>query len=433
LYEIRDPIHGFVELTEYEKAIVDSPSFQRLRNIKQLATTYLVYPGAEHTRFCHSIGVMHLVSRVFDEVIKKYKGPDLFSKTYTEYYRQILRIIALIHDIGHAPFSHASEELFQNERKHEDYTKDILFNTEMSERISELGVAFAKEHGREYSITPELIWLVYEGEDIFNDKYIFPDFAFLKSFVDGELDCDKMDYLLRDSYYCGVKYGNYDLDRLVSSFTIYRKPEENVLLLAIERGGIHALEEFILARYFMFIQVYFHKTRRFLDKRLVSAMKEVLPNGKFPLGAREYLEWDDTKVIQEFKRQAPIKKVVREFLDRKTMTCVYQTEVHVTQQEVKMFNLIRNMLDEKIKIRENLQDTEHLLTTDEIGKTVHYISAKLDEEKSIPVIIDYQSTPTTVYQESVVLKALRDPISIKRIYVDDKYKELAREIMSGCN
>jgi HD superfamily phosphohydrolase len=376
---------------------------------------------------------MHLVSRVFDEVIKKYHDSDLFNKHHPEYYKQILRIIALIHDIGHAPFSHASEELFQNDRKHEDYTKDILFHTEISERINELGAAFAEKYGREYDITPELIWLVYDGRDIFNDKYIFPDFAFLKSFVDGELDCDKMDYLLRDSYYCGVKYGNYDLDRLVSSFTIYRKPEENVLLLAIERGGIHAFEEFILARYFMFIQVYFHKTRRFLDKRLAAAMKEVLPNGKFPLCIHEYLEWDDTRVIQEFKRQASTKKIVRDYLDRKTMTCVYQTEVHVTPQEVKTFKLISNTLDEKIKTTENLQDIKHLLTIDEIGKSVHSISAELDGERSIPVVIDYQSNPTTVYQESVVLKALRNPISIKRIYVDDKYKKLAKEIMNKCN
>jgi HD superfamily phosphohydrolase len=345
----------------------------------------------------------------------------------------MLRIIALIHDIGHAPFSHASEELFQEGRKHENYTKDIIFKTEICGLITGIGTSFAEKHGKEYSITPELIWLIYDGKDVLNKDYIFPDFAFLKSFVDGELDCDKMDYLLRDSYFCGVKYGNYDLDRLVSSFTVYRKPEERGLLLAIEHGGIHALEEFILARYFMFIQVYYHKTRRLLDRRLVMALREILPGGKYPVDTQEYLEWDDTKVIQEFKRQAHDKKAICDYIDRKTMTCAYQTAVHVTTQGTKLFKMLVVTLNEKIREASGMEDVSHLLITDEPSKSVHGISAELDGESSIPVIVEYQSTPTTVYEGSVVLKALQDPISIKRIYVDAQYRDLAEEVINRSN
>lgn len=282
MYQFRDPVHGFIDVSEDELKIINSAPFQRLRNIHQLATTYLVYHGAEHTRFGHSIGVMHLTSRVFDSVTQKV--PNIFSdddnenKRLTAWYRQLLRLIGLTHDLGHAPFSHASEELFENGKQHEDYTKDIIFETEVADYINAIGVKFRSQYGTSYNITPELVWMIYEGKDITNEKFIFPDFLFLKSFMDGELDCDKMDYLLRDSLYCGVTYGKYDLDRFVSTLTAYK--HNNQLQLAIERGGVQALEEFVLARYFMFIQVYFHKTRRYLDKVLVKSLKTVLPNGK---------------------------------------------------------------------------------------------------------------------------------------------------------
>ena len=117
MYQFRDPIHGFIDVSDDELKIINSAPFQRLRHIHQLATTYLVYHGAEHTRFGHSLGVMHLTSRVFDSVTQKV--PNLFSEDEQEnrviiaWYRQILRLIGLTHDLGHAPFSHASEELFE--------------------------------------------------------------------------------------------------------------------------------------------------------------------------------------------------------------------------------------------------------------------------------------------------------------------------------
>lgn len=108
--KFRDPIHGFIEVTDQELKLIDTPEFQRLRRIKQLATTYLVYQGAEHTRFGHSLGVMHLSAKAFDSALNNYEethGKELFVNDTRNVYRQILRLIALLHDIGHAPFSHA--------------------------------------------------------------------------------------------------------------------------------------------------------------------------------------------------------------------------------------------------------------------------------------------------------------------------------------
>ncbi len=426
MYQFRDPIHGFIEVTEDEKRIIDSKPFQRLRNIKQLATTYLVYHGAEHTRFGHSLGVMHLVSKTFDSVVSK--NPNLFSANESEnkkkclYYRQILRLIALTHDLGHAPFSHASEDLFLNKKKHEDYTRDILFNTEISDYIKEIGRKFQKEHGAEFPITPQLLSMIYEGNAL-ESGYVTPDFQFLQGFMDGELDCDKMDYLLRDSKFCGVSYGKYDLERFISTLTVYKS--KNTMKLAIEKGGIQALEEFILARYFMFIQVYFHKTRRYFDKQLVKALKEILPDGHYPEDVNEFLQWDDHRVIYELKQSDS--PGVRPFLDRITMTCVYETPAHGGTTETDKFNMILNYLKSGCK-------EEHILI-DKVDKAAHKLTPSIfvsndkedDSGKSIIILDRKTSTPRNLMEESRILNGITEPINIRRIYVDKSEVDMARK------
>jgi HD superfamily phosphohydrolase len=137
MLQFRDPVHGFIDVSDDEQKIIDSGPFQRLRNIHQLATTYLVYHGAEHTRFGHSIGVMHLVTRAFDSVVKEksnlFRADPRENEAVVIWYRQILRLIALVHDLGHAPFSHASEQLFPGKITHENYTKKIIEETEVAE------------------------------------------------------------------------------------------------------------------------------------------------------------------------------------------------------------------------------------------------------------------------------------------------------------
>lgn len=430
MYQFRDPIHGFIEVSEQELKIINSAPFQRLRNIRQLATTYLVYHGAEHTRFGHSLGVMHLTSRVFDSIVQK--NPLLFSddveqnEKKIDFYRQILRLIGLTHDLGHAPFSHASEELFDKSRKHEDYTKEILFNTEISEYINEIGNIYKEKYGDDYDITPELIWMIYDGKDVTNDKFIMPDFLFLKSFMDGELDCDKMDYLLRDSHYCGVTYGKYDLNRFVSTLTVYKDTRDNTLQIAIERGGIQALEEFILARYFMFIQVYFHKTRRFLDKTLVDSLSELLPNGKYPTDINEYLTWNDNKVLSLISNSES--NTVQLFKSRIVKTCVYETTAHANKSDNSKFRIILKLLTNEYGDK---------IVSDSVDKEAHkllptLLSSKDDSGKGIMIIDDATKEVTNIMDESIILGSIVQPISIKRIYAEksisqkviEKIKEL---------
>ena len=428
----RDPIHGFIEVSRQEQKIIDSRPFQRLRNIKQLATTYLVYHGAEHTRFGHSIGVMHLATRAFKAVTEK--NPLLFredpeeNKAVTAWYLQILRLIALTHDLGHAPFSHASEALFAAGKEHEDYTKDIIEQTEIADYINEIGESFQRIYGEQYGITPQLLWKIY-GEDpknhIWDDDYIWPDFMFLKSFMDGEMDCDKMDYLLRDSHYCGVSYGTYDLERFISTLTVYKKPEEKILQLAINSGGIQAFEEFVLARYFMFIQVYFHKTRRYLDHLLVEALKEVLPEGRYPSTLEEYLALDDAEIYHKIRSARTTN--ASKYRQREIMTCVRETSAHADKNETNLFRMICSAVKRELP--------EDAVFVDDADKSAHklqpiYWALNDDSGKEIKIIDKHTKDARNIMEDSLILGGIVKPISIHRLYVAKPYTGQAKEIIA---
>lgn len=450
----RDPVHGFITLSEQEKRIVDSVPFRRLRNIRQLATTYLVYHSAEHTRFGHSIGVMHLVTRAFDAVTAK--NPNLFRDDSEEnqivvaWYRQILRLIALTHDLGHAPFSHASEEVFPKRemaenpqglqgtkkgtykkkvlrKKHEDYTKEIIETTEIADIINEIGYDFQAKYGASYTITPQLLWMIY-GEDpqnhLTDESYIWPDFMFLKSFMDGEMDCDKMDYLLRDSLFCGVSYGTYDLERFLSTLTVYKKPEENILQLAIDSGGIQSFEEFVLARYFMFIQVYFHKTRRYLDHLLVECLKEILPNGVYPTDLNQYLALDDAEILHIIRSSDT--SACNQYKKREIMTCIRETSAHADKTELRFFGVICKAVKDGLP--------KNAVFIDEVDKAAHKLQPLLlaeedDSGKEIKIIDKHTHESRNIMEDSLILEGIVKKISISRLYVDRAYQDKAKQIL----
>lgn len=408
-YHFRDPVHGFIEVRPWERKIIDSQPFQRLRGIKQLALTYLVYHGAEHTRFGHSIGVMHLASRAFRSATTK--NEVLFSKERLDWYEQILRLIGLTHDLGHAPFSHGSELVFPEGQEHEDFTEVIVLNTEVADYINEIGSEFVAKYGDEFNITPELICSIYRGKNITN-----PDFIFLKKFVDSELDCDKMDYLLRDSLYCGVSYGKYDIDRLISCLTTYKR--DNNVFLAVDKRGLYAFEEFVLARYFMFVQVYFHKTRRFLDRMLVNYLLELLPDGRYPESIADYLEWDDARVWNMIRNDEDKNDFANRLVHRRILKKVYESTTHCGYQEKQVYNLLKNDLENKFG-KENF-------LLDSVDKMTHKIPLKydLDHEKAIPIIIDHSEEPSTINIESGIINKMTEPINILRIYA---YEGVAEE------
>ncbi|HVJ50597.1 HD domain-containing protein [Desulfitobacterium sp.] len=410
----RDPIHGFIEVTPLELKIIDSAPFQRLRGIHQLALTHLIYHGAEHSRFGHSLGVMHLASRVFDTVIAK--NPKIFSDAQREWYRQILRLIALTHDLGHPPFSHASESILAIGLEHEDFTEKIIKETEIADYINEIGQTLAANYGSDdYAISPELISDIYLGRSGDN-----PHFIFLRKFMDSELDCDKMDYLLRDSYYCGVKYGSFDLERLIGSIDIYER--ESQLWLAVDKGGIHAVEEFILARYFMFVQVYFHRARRLYDKMLTWFLQEELPDKRYPSDVHEYLKWDDARVWGLIKEKESSNEWADRIINRRLFSVVDESSTHSGYEESRISNIILSDLRREIG-RESI-------IVDSADKAPHKIPSRhdIDDEKAIPVIVPYSQYPVSLSDESGIINNITKPINIIRIYAKEEYFDKAKAI-----
>jgi uncharacterized protein len=294
-YEFRCPVHGFVALNKWEREIIDQRPFQRLRRIRQLAWTDQVYPGAMHTRFEHSLGVMHVASLLFDSVVRNSRdllsGELGYNEAGLARHRQLVRLAALLHDVGHSPFSHASEELFPDKaagRKyvHEEYSAAII-------RQQLADVIENHKSNSNYNFTANDVAALIEGSAGVQTG------IFWRDLISGQMDADRMDYLLRDSHHTGVHYGRYDLHRLVSTVTALRSGENLGLRLGIQEGGWHAAEALVLARYFMFTQVYFHKTRVAYDIHIREAMKELLPNGHFPEPSdlAGYLSWDDWKVL----------------------------------------------------------------------------------------------------------------------------------------
>lgn len=407
----RDPIHGFIELQPIEVAIVDTPPFQRLRKIHQLALTHLIYHGAEHTRFGHSLGVMHLASVAYDNVIKKHTG--LFSKEYVDWQRQILRLIAITHDLGHAPFSHASEDVLPEGLEHEDFTEKIIKETKIAEYINEIGQIFVKSYGEEYNITPDLICDIYRGR--IKDKNLI----FLKKFMDSELDVDKMDYLLRDSLYCGVSYGKYDLERLISSLTIY---QQNGPRLAIEKGGTHVTEAFILARYFMFTQVYFHRTRRLYDLMLTNFLKDTLPGGTYPADTEQYLLMNDDVIWSMMVKEQTNNEWAHRIVNRDLISLVDESPPHTDAKDKRYYNMI-------VKDIERECGKENIIT-DSASKLPHKIPSRVevDDEKAIPVIRKNSAFPVSIGSESEIIQNLTKPINIIRIYAKKEVFEKAKEI-----
>ena len=332
LKEVRDPVHGFIYFNETEMKIVGSPAFQRLRYIRQLAFTHLVYPGAEHSRFAHSMGVMEFATKIFEILMTKHLGSKLkWSKARVNRNRQMLRIAALLHDTGHPPFSHASEELLPG-ISHEEISRRFMLDDPIA--------SFIEEFKRDLNISPA------DVAGFFSSKNIDPDVSLLKEIFAGEIDADKLDYLYRDSLFTGVHYGRFDYQRLIQSLRLIDDPRVGNVVIAVEHGGLHALEAMVLARYFMFTQVYFHKIRRAYDHHLLDFLTKYV--GKYPSNLKEYIKWDDNAVFTLLREHARDEDAKR-LLTREPFVEAFSTPEHIDEEQRTRFNWLRETLGRELK------------------------------------------------------------------------------------
>ncbi len=412
-YESRDIIYGFVPFDDWEKEVINHPVFQRLRRIKQLSLTDMVYPGANHSRFEHSLGVMHLATLFFDYIKDKRKD---FLKSELNFDdsgllrdRRIIRFAALLHDIGHSPFSHAGEELMPfipaeylkysgNAKRysHEDYSiaiakaffKDIIENHKENDnyglKIEDITALLGDE-----SIKPKrsLVW---------------------KNIISSQLDADKADYLLRDSIHLGISYGIYDKDRLINTMNI-AIDENTGTNLVIEEGGWHVAESLIIARYKMFAQVYFHKTRRVYDHHLEDAMKNILleygeKQKVFP-GPNEldkYVGFDDWKILGLIK-EGYAGEAGNKILERKHDKCIYQTNEVPDEKELDKFNSAYEQYKSDVSFYDCAEKSWYKTGKEDVMILCNYGGK---DEALIPLS-----------NKSSIIKAMQ-PIKQKRIYVN---------------
>ena len=250
-HEMRDPIHGFIKISKRERDLIDTKVFQRLRRIRQLAMTSLVYPGAVHTRFDHSVGVMHVAGRICTK-LQELNSAKICSEDVDR-----VRFAALLHDVGHGPFSHVSEHLLKKYAPADADTGQML--EKIHEKIT-VDVVQSDPQIREILSKDERHFVIdmIQGQEAWDWR---------QDIVSSELDADKMDYLLRDSYFTGVKYGGYDLEKVIESFLIDTNETETAL--AISSKGIYALEQLLLARYHMTQQVYWHRVSLISNEMII--------------------------------------------------------------------------------------------------------------------------------------------------------------------
>lgn len=294
--DIIDPIHDFIRVYDYELPIIDNPLFQRLRRIKQLSGAHLTYPAAQHSRFEHSLGVLHIASQAgFALNEKEFLNSDDV---------QILRLAGLLHDIGHGPFSHLFEEIIQEKKiSHEDYGKKIILNSEIGDTLSKTG--FDKK----------LVAKIAFGES---------KFQYLNEIVSGALSADMMDYLLRDGYFTGAEHAKVDHKRITQSFNIHKKK------LALERSALYSFESMMHSRYQMFKAVYFHKTVRASEVMLIEALR--LSDDEFgftTFDTNEFVNLTDEYVLSTLiSSKSPKLKRARQFVEdyqnRRLLKCVFE-------------------------------------------------------------------------------------------------------------
>jgi HD superfamily phosphohydrolase len=327
--EIRDPVHVFVRLDAPEQAVLNSSAFQRLRHIHQLALTYLVYPGATHRRFEHSLGVMELATRIFDIVadakrLEHEAARDVIpsDEDQVRYWRRVLRLAALCHDLGHLPFSHAAEdELLPDGIDHESISRAHIMSDEMQSIWDAMEPPIKAEHVALLAVGPA------------GDEVLKPWQAILGEIITGDVfGADRMDYLLRDSLHTGVAYGRFDHHRLIDTLRILPASpvdheevdtEEREPALGITEGGLQSAEALLLARYFSFTQVYFHRARRIYDIHLMDFLRawRAPQGGLLPHEPAEHLKLTDNDVLAAINAAArdgddPLRPLARRIVVR---------------------------------------------------------------------------------------------------------------------
>jgi len=398
--EIKDPVHGYVYITEEEKEIIDSFPVQRLRRLRQLAGTEYVYPGANHTRFEHSVGVMYLAGRVTE-------NPNI-SEHLSHEEAQMVKIAALLHDVGHGPFSHVFEHLLIKEldKTHEDITSWIIQKGELKDMLCKAG---------------------YKPEDVGRlavGTLHKPKKTFLDQIISSAVDVDKLDFIVRDTHHTGAEYGYIDVFRLIHALDILNGN------LAVDLGALSALESLIIARIESFKSIYFHRVGRAAQIMLAIAMEKAneelgLTQFKTP---EEYLAMDDYTVWTMLKNCKKSSDIIGDLERRRLLKCAYERTFY--EKDTMVSNIFsretyRNQLQTDIA-KEAHVETEAVIIDVPTVPSVPYHHSVLMESMEIPVFFKTQGdkkVPQRLSDISKIFETLKGFINILRIYTDEENRE----------
>jgi len=393
--DIIDPIHDFVRVYDNELKIIDTPIFQRLRRIRQLSGAHLIYPGAQHTRFEHSLGVMHIASMAGQALAEK--GVVSFDDI------QNLRLAGLLHDIGHGPFSHLFEEIFEEKRKisHEDLGRDIILKTEIGDIIS--------KNGFDKKLITKLA---------FGDSKL----QFMNEIISGVLSADIMDYLLRDGYFTGAEHAKIDHHRLTHSLDVYKNK------LALDKSSLVNFETMMISRYQMFKAVYFHKTVRAGEVMLLEAMD--LAEGELGLSSMnldEYLQLSDDVILAKLlnlpehnSKLKASKKIATNYLNRNLFKSVFESTLTGKAITKNRMHELREEISKKSKI-----DINEIFVDSSNTPSIP-LSPSKKESKSI-ILLENDGNKTTAKEILIsqikLVSAMSGFMKILRVYTPAKNRK----------
>ncbi len=431
--EVRDPIHGSIDITEGEVQLLDTPQLQRLRNIKQLGFADLAFPGATHARYLHSIGTMFLAGRAFDSIFKHHR----FRRRGTwKLFRQLVRLGALLHDVGHAPLSHCAESAMppvsrldlrclrgrdmDRRATHEDYGLKFITDSDLAGVIA-----------RSFPvIQPDWIAALLNlelplEEPVFVDGGV--DFrTVLAQIISSELDADRMDYLRRDSYFAGVSYGAYDVNWILSNLT-FHVTDAGKAHLALDPRALYTFNDFLIARFHMFLMVYFHHKPVIFEEMLKRYFES--PEGTYaiPADIDAYVGIDDYHLYHHLREEARkghpwAKRIV----DRNPYRLL--REWHGTPEEIDIGPVVAVLEGEHIP----------LIATSSTGSISKYTRPTENLREGPPIYSVEKRTGMSRIQGPVRLLEERTDLfakyeerrQISRIYVPREYEEKAFAILA---
>ena len=394
---IKDPIHGYIRLSETERSIVDTRPVQRLRRLRQLAGSEFVYPAANHSRFEHVLGTMHLAGALSEVLPVHLDTHD----------KEQMRLAGLLHDIGHGPFSHVFEPLVVRHLKktHEDFVPWLVNETEVADKLDAAG------------FSPRKLGLLAVGR--LREKKR----PYLDQIISGSVDVDKMDFIVRDSFHTGAGYGSVDVHRLLYTMDVINGN------LSVDGRAVATLENLLLARLESFRTIYFHRASRAVQIMIVRALEAAKDELNLLSFSQpdDYLRLDDYKVWTDLKECKKSRKIIQDLEVRRLLKCAYEKTVYAPEE------LVSNVIT-KDSVREDIEaelarkakvSVEDVVIDVPTLPSVPYHNAVEDQPLDIPVFRRGPSGRKEIVQLSEVSRiigVLRTFMNLVRVYTKEQYR-----------